>query len=230
MPNAPFNAYKANANALVAAPLRQTHGCSLSCAQVVDRSRMRACAACRRAKTGDALTPPSPPPLPTLRQARVRVRAPLPRPPSARPLCNFQRDQFVALHGALLTCACCAACDETRPCPRCVRLKIECYVADVKPKKTACINCHKAKTACDGNMPCGRCTRLKARTCPLAARSAVARRASLVGRPSLAHACLANRIAAGRSGKKGSEPLCRARARLLCCSACDVAGGIGCRR
>ena len=49
----------------------------------------------------------------------------------------------------LRACAPCrrakTACDETRPCPRCVRLRIECCTADIKPKKTACINCHKVQ-------------------------------------------------------------------------------------
>eukprot|EP00948_MAST-09A_sp_MAST-9A-sp1_P002291 g2291.t1 len=52
------------------------------------------------------------------------------------------------------------ACSHIRPCPRCVRLGIECV--DVRKKRVgqACEGCRKARVACSDGTPCLRCKEL----------------------------------------------------------------------
>ena len=65
----------------------------------------------------------------------------------------------------LHACICCqhakTACDDVRPCHRCVRLKLECD-GDTRTVKRACTNCKSSKVKCDMDAftPCRRCARL----------------------------------------------------------------------
>ncbi|KAL1499027.1 hypothetical protein AB1Y20_013543 [Prymnesium parvum] len=53
------------------------------------------------------------------------------------------------------------ACNDTRPCARCVRLGLSCD-GDTKAVKRACASCKRSKVKCDldDRQPCSRCTRL----------------------------------------------------------------------
>mmetsp|Transcript_25701 Transcript_25701/g.53840 ORF Transcript_25701/g.53840 Transcript_25701/m.53840 type:complete len:289 (+) Transcript_25701:77-943(+) len=55
------------------------------------------------------------------------------------------------------------ACTDVRPCPRCIRLGLDCSSERDQPRKRACKGCHAGKVACQssyGAEKCTRCTRL----------------------------------------------------------------------